>query len=110
MICSELNLFLLISNSFFTQVQIYTESFRYSAGGRPGQALAYKMGNIQMLELREKAEKALGDKFDIRKFHDAILGSGAVPFSILEKHIDWFIEKELADMNSVQMPGGWRGP
>ena len=86
-------------NSFFTPTQIYTESFRYSAGGRPGQALAYKMGNIQMLELREKAEKALEDKFDIRKFHDAILGGGAMPFSILEKHIDWFIEKELADMN-----------
>ena len=49
-----------------------------------------------MFELHEKAKKALGDKFDIRKFHDAILGNGSMPFPILERHINWFIEKELS--------------
>jgi uncharacterized protein (DUF885 family) len=49
-----------------------------------------------MFELRYKVEKTLGEKFDIRKFHHAILGSGSMPLPILEKHLDWFIEKELA--------------
>jgi uncharacterized protein (DUF885 family) len=48
-----------------------------------------------MRELRDKAEKALGDKFDVRKFNDALLGSGSMPLPVLERHIDWFIKKEL---------------
>jgi uncharacterized protein (DUF885 family) len=85
-------------NTTYSDTQIHTESLRYSVGS-PGQALGYKIGCIKMTELREKAEKALGEKFDVRKYHDAILGSGAMPLNILEKHIDWFIEKEL---NSVR--------
>ena len=81
-------------NTTYSDTQIHTESLRYSVGS-PGQALGYKIGSIKMSELREKTEKALGEKFDIRKYHDAILGSGAMPLNILEKHIDWFIEKEL---------------
>ncbi|UCC38583.1 MAG: DUF885 domain-containing protein [Candidatus Aminicenantes bacterium] len=75
--------------------QIHSESLRYSTD-IPAQALGYKLGSIKMFELRDKVERALGDKFDIRKFHDAILGSGSMPIPILERHIDWFIEKELA--------------
>ena len=82
------------ANSFFTPTQIYTESLRYSVD-IPGQALGYKMGSIQMHDIRNKAERELGDKFDIKKFHDAILGSASMPFPILEKHMDWFIAKEL---------------
>jgi len=82
------------ANSFFTPTQVYTESLRYSVD-IPGQALGYKMGSIQMHDIRKKVEKALGDKFDIRKFHDAVLGSASMPFPILEEHIHWFIEKEL---------------
>jgi len=54
----------------------------------PGQALAYKLGEIKIKELRAKSEKALGEKFDIKKFHDEILKNGAIPLSLLEKNID----------------------
>jgi uncharacterized protein (DUF885 family) len=84
----------ILANSFFTPTQAFTESLRYSVD-IPGQALGYKMGSIQMHDIRKRAEKELGDKFDIRKFHDAIMGSASMPFPILEKHIDWFIAKEL---------------
>ncbi|WP_086931109.1 DUF885 domain-containing protein [Agarilytica rhodophyticola] len=57
----------------------------------PGQATSYKIGMIKILELREKAKKALGEKFDIRKFHDVILGGGAVPLNILERRVDEWI-------------------
>jgi len=82
------------ANSFFSPTQVYTETLRYSVD-IPGQALGYKMGSIQMHDIRKRAEKELGDKFDIRKFHEAILGSGSMPFPILEKHVAQFIEKEL---------------
>ena len=79
-------------NTTYSDTQIHTESLRYCR--IPGQALGYKLGCIKMFELREKAEKALGDKFDIRKFHDALVGSGSMPLPLLERHIDRFIEKE----------------
>ncbi len=82
------------ANLLESDEEIHTETLRYSAD-IPGQALAYKLGCIKMFELRQKAEKALADKFDIRKFHDAILGCGSVPLPVLESHIDWFIQQEL---------------
>ncbi|WP_114238689.1 DUF885 family protein [Dyella sp. C9] len=57
----------------------------------PGQALAYKMGQLKILELRERARKELGDKFDIRAFHDEILGGGALPLDVLEARTDAWI-------------------
>ena len=63
----------------------------------PGQATAYKVGMNKILDLRAKAEKALGETFDIREFHEVVLGQGAVPLSILEEMIDDFIaEKQKA--------------
>lgn len=79
-----------------SDTQIHSETLRYSVD-IPAQALGYKLGSIKMAELRQKAEGALGDKFDIKKYHEAILGSGALPLPILEKHIDWFIKKELTE-------------
>lgn len=76
-----------------TDTQIHTESLRYSCD-IPGQALAYKMGAIRIRELREKARAALGARFDIRRFHDAVLGSGSLPMTALERQIDAFIERE----------------
>ena len=78
-----------------SETQINSETLRYSTD-MPAQALAYKLGSMKFFELREKARRALGDKFDIRKFHDAILGSGSMPLPVLEQHIDWFIGQELA--------------
>ncbi|MEM1263951.1 MAG: DUF885 domain-containing protein, partial [Pseudomonadota bacterium] len=58
----------------------------------PGQATAYKVGMLKILALRAKAEAALGEKFDIRAFHDTVLGGGALPLAILERRIDTWIE------------------
>jgi uncharacterized protein (DUF885 family) len=57
----------------------------------PGQACAYKIGEIKMVELREKAKRGLGDKFDLRKFHDVVLKSGSMPLNILEQLVDDYI-------------------
>jgi uncharacterized protein (DUF885 family) len=73
-------------------VQIETEASRYSMG-EPAQALAYKLGSNEMLRLRAKAEKELGKNFDIREFHDWILGSGPLPLGVLAQHVDWCIEQ-----------------
>jgi len=82
-------------NLIESATQINSETLRYSVD-IPGQALGYKLGSLKMFELRDKAQKALGKRFDLRKFHEAVLANGAIPLSILERHIDWFIEKELA--------------
>lgn len=57
----------------------------------PGQALAYKIGQLKIMELRKRAEKELGDRFDIRKFHDVLLESGSLPLPVLEKKIETWI-------------------
>ncbi len=82
------------SNLLESDEAIHTETLRYSAD-IPGQALAYKLGCIKMFELRKKAETALADKFDIKRFHEAILGCGSLPLPVLESHIDWYIQEEL---------------
>jgi uncharacterized protein (DUF885 family) len=61
----------------------------------PGQASAYKIGEIKMVELRDKAKKALGDKFELRKFHDVVLKSGSMPLNILERVVDAYIASTL---------------
>lgn len=58
----------------------------------PGQACAYKLGQLKILELRDKAKAALGDKFDIKAFHDVILGSGGLPLTVLESQVDGWIK------------------
>ena len=83
----------MLDHDLESATQITSETLRYSAD-RPAQALAYKMGSNKLRELRHKAEKALGPRFDIRRFHDAVLGSGSMPLTVLEKHIDWWIGEE----------------
>jgi uncharacterized protein (DUF885 family) len=79
------------ANAMETDTQIASETLRYSCD-MPGQALAYKMGAMRIVELREKAKAALGPKFDIRKFHDWILLSGSLPMTTLDHHVQAFID------------------
>jgi uncharacterized protein (DUF885 family) len=61
----------------------------------PGQACAYKIGELKILELREKAKKALGDDFDIKEFHDVVLKYGSVPLELLEQFVDEYIQSKV---------------
>jgi uncharacterized protein (DUF885 family) len=78
-----------IANSPSAEGAIRSEVKRYIAW--PGQATAYKVGMQKILQLRAKAEKALGVKFDIRGFHDTVLGGGALPLTLLERRVDAWI-------------------
>jgi uncharacterized protein (DUF885 family) len=79
-------------NSALTDANIEAEINRYISN--PGQALAYKIGQMKIEELRARAEKTLGGKFDLRRFHDAVLGQGSVPMDALEAQIDAWIAAE----------------
>jgi uncharacterized protein (DUF885 family) len=79
------------SNSAMPIHDIRSEVDRYI--GWPGQALAYKTGEMKISELRKEAESQLGDAFDVRAFHDVVLGGGAVPLGVLEKNVRaWIAE------------------
>ncbi|MAW81005.1 MAG: DUF885 domain-containing protein [Parvularcula sp.] len=79
----------LAENTALSLHNVQTEVDRYIAW--PGQALAYKMGELTLWELRRKAERELGDDFDIREFHDAVLTGGGLPLNILRERIDDYI-------------------
>ena len=78
-----------------SDVQIDSETVRYSTRS-PAQALAYRMGRQTFVRLRERATARLGARFNIRRFHDAVLSVGSMPLFVLERHIDWWIAQELA--------------
>lgn len=82
------------ANTALTEQNIVAEVDRYISW--PGQALGYKIGELKIKELRRRAERELGDKFDLREFHDAVLKNGAIPLDILEEEIDAWIKSERA--------------
>jgi uncharacterized protein (DUF885 family) len=73
------------NHSGIEEVEIQSETDRYIAW--PGQALGYKIGQLKILELRDYASKKLGSKFNLKEFHDEILGAGALPLDVLEIRI-----------------------
>jgi uncharacterized protein (DUF885 family) len=84
----------MLANSAGTELDTVSEIDRYI--GWPGQACAYKIGELKIVELRSRAEESLGTGFDVRAFHDEILGAGALPLSVLDKRIDRWIENQQA--------------
>lgn len=86
-----------LDNAAKTEADIINEIDRYI--GWPGQALAYKIGQLKMLELRREAETALGEDFDIRAFHDQLLGAGATPLDVLETRMDQWLAQQLREAN-----------
>ncbi len=84
----------MLDNTALTAANVDAEVNRYMTW--PGQALAYKVGELKIRELRGRAEEALGAEFDLREFHDTVLENGSIPLSVLEEHVDRWIAAELA--------------
>jgi uncharacterized protein (DUF885 family) len=84
----------MLDNTGMGEKEITSEIERYLV--MPGQALAYKVGMLKILELREKAKSELGDKFDIRDFHDVVLKNGAMPLTVLEHVVNDYIARKKA--------------
>jgi len=83
----------MLDNSGMSRTDATAEVERYIA--IPGQALAYKIGQLTILKLKARAQSALGDKFDPREFHAQVLMTGALPMAVLEKKIDdWIASKK----------------
>ncbi|MED6342924.1 MAG: DUF885 domain-containing protein [Pseudomonadota bacterium] len=80
-------------NAAKTEQDIINEVDRYLI--MPGQALAYKIGQLKIMELKKKSKESLGEKYDIKEFHHVILGEGALPLDILEEKVDQYIENNL---------------
>ena len=83
----------MFANSAAAEIRAVSEAERFMA--IPGQALAYKIGQLKIREIRDKAEAALGDKFNVKDFHSEILKDGAMPLSMLEAKLDRWVQAQL---------------
>jgi uncharacterized protein (DUF885 family) len=88
------------ANSGIDEPEVQSETDRYIAW--PAQALGYKIGQLKIIELRERARKELGEKFDIRKFHDEVLGGGGLPLDVLEARINAWIAAQKQATSKAQ--------
>ena len=84
----------MVENTGMPESAVVVEIERYLDA--PGQALAYKVGMLKILELRERTKAALGSRFEIREFHDEVLKNGAMPLSVLERVIDEYVARKKA--------------
>lgn len=82
-------------HTMFTDLEMHIELIRYTCA-MPAQALAYKWGSRFFVNLRERAERELGEAFDIKRYHEAVLAYGATPLDLLEEHFEWCLEQEKA--------------
>jgi uncharacterized protein (DUF885 family) len=89
----------MVENTGMSQTEVTTEVERYMA--LPGQACAYKVGELKILELRERAKAAFGDKFSIKDFHAVVLENGALPLTVLEKLVDAWIARDAPKKESA---------
>jgi uncharacterized protein (DUF885 family) len=89
-----------LANAPKSELDITNEIDRYIAD--PGQALAYKIGQLKFSELRARAQARLGDRFDLRAFHDRLLADGAVPLSVIDARMDAWIEERAAQQSTPQ--------
>ena len=88
----------MLNNTGMAESDVVSEIERYIV--LPGQATAYKVGMMKILEVREKAKQALGDKFVLGEFHDVVLKNGAVPLDILDRLVEKWVAKKLASNQS----------